>query len=80
MEACVWREVEVVGVGDVASLFSARAFDVPNLGVLNPWSYKLLASSVVILTLVLKPRRPFEPVKGRWTKSPDFVLTEQDLH
>ncbi len=26
VEACVWREVEVVGVGDVASLFSARAF------------------------------------------------------
>ena len=26
VEACVWREVEVVGVGDVASLFPARAF------------------------------------------------------
>ena len=26
VEVCVWREVEVVGVGDVASLFSARAF------------------------------------------------------
>ena len=25
---------------------------------------QLLASSVVILTLLLKPRRPFEPVKG----------------
>jgi hypothetical protein len=31
--------------------------NVPNLGVLNPWSslYKLLASSVVILTLLLSP-------------------------
>jgi hypothetical protein len=37
---------------------------VPNLGVLNPWTYKLLVSSVVNLTLLLKPRRPFEPVKG----------------
>ena len=26
VEACVWREVKVVGVGNVASLFSARAF------------------------------------------------------
>ena len=26
VKACVWREVEVVGVGDVASLFPARAF------------------------------------------------------
>jgi len=26
VEACVWREVEVVGGGNVASLFSARAF------------------------------------------------------
>ena len=26
VEACVWREVEVVGVGDESSLFSARAF------------------------------------------------------
>ena len=26
VEACVWREVEVVGVGNVASLFAARAF------------------------------------------------------
>jgi hypothetical protein len=26
VEACVWREVEVVGVGDVASLFPAWAF------------------------------------------------------
>ena len=25
LEACVWREVKVVGVGSVASLFSARA-------------------------------------------------------
>ncbi len=26
VEACVWREVKVAGVGNVASLFSARAF------------------------------------------------------
>ena len=26
VKACVWREVEVVGVGDVASLFPAWAF------------------------------------------------------
>ena len=26
VEACVWREVKVEGVGNVASLFSARAF------------------------------------------------------
>ena len=26
VEVCVWREVKVVGVGNVASLFSARAF------------------------------------------------------
>jgi len=26
VKVCVWREVEVVGVGDVASLFPARAF------------------------------------------------------
>ena len=26
VKACVWREVEVVGVGGVASLFPARAF------------------------------------------------------
>ena len=26
VEACGWREVEVVGLGDVASLFPARAF------------------------------------------------------
>ena len=25
MKACVWREVEVVGVGDVASLFPETA-------------------------------------------------------
>ena len=26
VEVCVWRDVKVVGVGNVASLFSARAF------------------------------------------------------
>ena len=26
VEVCVWRDVNVVGVGNVASLFSARAF------------------------------------------------------
>ena len=26
VEVCVWREVKVVGVGNVASLFIARAF------------------------------------------------------
>jgi hypothetical protein len=26
VEVCVWREVKVMGVGNVASLFSARAF------------------------------------------------------
>jgi hypothetical protein len=26
VEVCVWRDVEVVGVGDVASVFFARAF------------------------------------------------------
>ena len=26
VEVCVWREMKVVGVGNVASLFSARAF------------------------------------------------------
>jgi len=51
--------------------------DVPDLRVLSPWSYKLLASSVVILTLLLEPRRLFDPVKGRWTKSSDFVLTNR---
>jgi len=39
VEACVWREVKVVGVGNVASLFSARVFvwgDVdPHGGVLG---------------------------------------------
>jgi hypothetical protein len=43
--------------------------DFPNLGATNPWPiYKPPASSVVILTLLL--------VKGRWTESPDFVLTD----
>jgi hypothetical protein len=51
----------------------------PTFGVLNPWSYKLLASSVVILTL-LNPGAPSSPSRGRWTRSPNFVLTEQDLH
>jgi hypothetical protein len=51
----------------------------PTFRVPNPWSYKLLASSVVILTL-LNPGAPSSPSRGRWTKSTDFVLTEQDLH
>ena len=46
--------------------------NVPNLGVLNPWSIctpGLLCSN---LDPSPKARRPFEPVKGRWTKSSRF--------
>jgi hypothetical protein len=40
VEVCVWRDVEVMGVGNVASVFFARAFvlgDVdPHGGCLSP--------------------------------------------
>ncbi len=50
VEACVWMEVKIVGVGNVASLFSARAFV---WGDVDPHDGGLLA---VIVLVVVKLR------------------------
>ena len=55
VEVCVWREVKVVGVGNMASLFSARAFE---WGDVDPHGGGLGAGEPDSSVVVVKIRAP----------------------